>query len=639
MKVHFSEHASPLGDAHIGCHADPERFLAMAAEYHRAVRSGADSTTPTRLTHPLMWCCRATSFHPLVLDVLDGESASAVDSTSSLALIAARGVAEELARESGITAERWSTGAERTVDDRPTALVGGIVFTADDEHPWAEAVAFAGERILAVGSRAQIESAYPSARFIDVDGGVVIPGLNDAHLHHTPDPVGVRLSTDVELDPSLDQLRAALTEAVASTPPGSWVLGTMGMALTVDATLDRDLLDQLAPAHPVALLGMTNHTNVFNSAALTVMGIEDDAPDVLGGSWRRDADGRLTGRVDEYAQWRPQRTLAAMTPVDHGAASVGALAAACVRFGVTTVQNMSWTPPERYLEMVRHASTPIRIRLIDFPASGPTGRDAVPSAADRAQAAREAGPRVTRSGRKWILDGTPVEWASDFGAPYVNGESGAQNFPLGEVTSMVRESIDADDQVLLHAIGTETVRSVVRALDAVPEDWASRRLRVEHGDGGQDDDIRALHRHGAMVVANPSHFLVTDMYTERIGLGHKVSPFRSMVEIGIPIGIGSDGPLNPFFGMFAAMCHPTRMSEAVDAAAFLRAHTIGSARAEGTDHEKGMLKPTYFADIAVLDRDVFSVVGPELMETRSKLTVIGGEIVYSALARNEDSHF
>ena len=634
MNLRANEVTAPSPhEGHIGCHADPERFLAMAAEFDRAASVDLAWETPRRLTHPLLWCCRAEAFHPHVLNALDGSVIASIGSTATLAAIAASGVAEDLARgfsDSAISPARDEGSA--TGHGEQTILVGGTVFTADDEQPWAEAVAYEGERILEVGSRTDLVAAYPLARLVDVQGGVVIPGLNDAHLHHTPDPIGVRLQTDSLLDPSLRELQAALADAVAKTPIGTWILGTMGMALTVDESLDRDLLDQIAPEHMVALLGMTNHNNVFNTAALDQLGVDDDAPDVLGGSWRRDADGRLTGRVDEYAQWRPQRTLAAMTSVEHGAASVRALSEACVQFGVTTIQNMSWTPPDHYLDMVRIAATPLRIRVIDFPASGAAARDSVPAADRRVDATRSAGPRVTRSGRKWILDGTPVEWASDFGDPYIDGHFGTQNFPLTEVEAMLQESVDADDQVLLHAIGTATVRTVVRALEGASDvDWASRLLRIEHGDGGSNEDIEALHRFGAMVVANPSHFLVTDMYTERLGPGHQISPLRSMFEIGIPVGIGSDGPLNPFFGMFAALAHPTRMTEAVDAATFLRAHTIGSARAEGADHEKGMLRPNYLADIAVLDRDVFSLTGPEIMDTRSKLTIIGGEIVHSTL--------
>jgi predicted amidohydrolase YtcJ len=617
-------------DTHLTCHADPERFMAMAAETDRARNGALPWMTPRPLTHPLLWACRAEAFHSAVLSAAESSVAGPVDSAASLASVVVRAVATDLFRDRFTSATPHGE-PEDSDADRPTILVGGRVFTVDEDRPWAEALVYMGERIVAVGARNEIQAAYPGARVIDVEGGLIIPGLNDAHLHHTPDPSGVRLRTDDIFDPTLDDLRTAVAEAVAATPAGTWLMATMGMTLTVEDTLDRDLLDDIAPQHPVALLGMTNHTNVFNSAALRELGIEPDAPDVLGGAWRRDANGRLTGRVDEYAQWRPQRTFAAMTTIEEGAESIRALAAACVRFGVTSVQNMSWTPPERYIEMAGAAATPLRIRLIDFPASGAV-RDQVPSVAERAATAQAAGARITRSGRKWILDGTPVEWASDFGRPYLDGTNGAQNFPLTEVTGMLRESVDADDQVLLHAIGTETVRSVVRALEASADvDWSARRMRLEHGDGATADDLAALGKCGAMIVANPSHFLVTDMYTERLGHQHSISPLRSTVAAGITVGIGSDGPLNPFFGLFAALVHPTRMSEAVDAATFLRAHTIGSARAEGTEHEKGRLAPGYLADIAVLDQDIFTMTGPSLMETRSKLTVISGEIVHSTL--------
>ncbi|GIH22692.1 amidohydrolase [Acrocarpospora phusangensis] len=607
------------------CTADPEQFLTMLAEYDRA-RGG--STDPRPLTHPLLWTCSARATHAVVLDVVSG-SESAEDETRA-AITAA--VANDLRRSANPSRDVPAPG------DGVTIIANARVFTADPALPWAGALAFRGERIVGVGTEAEVRDRFPDAHLIDVGGRLVVPGLNDAHLHHTPDPVGVRLSTDAQvaqaLDPSLDDLDDAIAAARAGTTAPTWLLGTLGLTLSAEPRLDRDHLDRVAGDWPVALLGMTNHLNVFNSAALAALGIDESVPDVLGGFWERDDSGRLNGRVIEYAQWRPQRTLAAMTTIEEGAAAVRAFSDDCLRYGITTVQNMSWTPPERYLEMVAAAAVPLRIRVIDFPAANPDSRDRIPSIADRAALARAAGPRATRSGRKWIIDGTPLELTADFGHPYPGRDvSGFQNFPAAEVDEMLRESVVADDQVLLHAVGTETVRTVIGALERTggQVDWAARRMRVEHGDGALPEDIHALSRLGAMVVANPSHFLVTAIYTDLIGTGHRISPLRSLVEAGVPVGIGSDGPLNPYLSMFGALVHPTRMSEAVRMEDALRAYTTGGARAEGTDHEKGVIAEGYLADIAVLSQDVFQVTGPALMDTESVLTIIGGQVAWTTL--------
>lgn len=320
-----------------------------------------------------------------------------------------------------------------------------------------------------------------------------------------------------------------------------------------------------------------------------------------------------------------------MTSINDGAQAIQEFSDTCVRFGITTVQNMSWTPPERYVQMAGAAQVPLRIRLIDFPAAVSGGREAVPSVEERARQAASAGPRVTRSGRKWILDGTPVEFASDFGFPYHGRETGgAQNFPTTEVDRMLEESLAANDQILLHAIGTETVRTVINSLKRTGSDvdWAARGMRIEHIDGAETEEIAAIKQLGAMPVVNPSHFLLTDMYADRLGTGHNFSPLRSLVEADVPFGIGSDGPLNPYLGLFAATVHPTRMSEAISVEDAVRAYTVGGALAEGTADEKGQLAVGYLADLAVLSQDIFEARGPQLIETHSVLTMIGGDIVW-----------
>jgi hypothetical protein len=557
--------------------------------------------------------------------------------------------------------------AERPGRPRPgpitgtTVITGGRVFTADPARPWAEAVAFRGRRIVAVGDSAGLLAAHPDARVVDVGGRLVIPGLNDAHMHHTPDPAGVRLRTDDRVEPTREEILAAVAEAATATPPGTWLFGTMGMTLITDDSFDRDALDPVAPEHPVILLGMTNHTTVVNGAALSRLGLDGggvgDSDDragagpfrVLGGTCRRDAAGRPTGRIDEYASWTPQNAFAAMTTTAEGAESIRALTDACLRWGVTSIQNMSWTPARRYLDMAARAQVPLRIRVVDFPATGRGARHASEPTAERAAAAQATGARVSWTGRKWILDGTLVEAGASMS--YVDGPGrGVQNFAPPEVDAMLAESVAAGDQLLLHAIGTDAVQLVVDALDrAGPQDWAARHLRLEHADCATPDQLTRLRDHGAMVVQNPMHFLVTEMYVRRLGAGHPYALFRSLFVgaepggdaggvaggvgggIGIEVGIGSDGPLNPYIGISGALVHPTRPDEAVDVAQVLTAYTVGSARAEGTEADKGRLAPGYLADLAVLSQDLFTTPADRVPATESVLTVVDGQVEYCTL--------
>ena len=226
--------------------------------------------------------------------------------------------------------------------------------------------------------------------------------------------MGIRLPIDPVADPEFPAIRPLILEAVSASAAGTWIYGVMGERLINDRQLTRRELDELAPEHPIILLGLTNHTNVVNTAAMQRLGIDENEPDPLGGFFERFPGGSIvSGRINEYAQWAPQRCFASMATIDDGVKSLVRLAADCAQFGITTLQNMSWTPADRYVEMLKAAKLPIRVRVIRFPPSGPSGRYLGEGAAQPKYVA----PRIEVSGTKWILDGTTVERAAALGRP------------------------------------------------------------------------------------------------------------------------------------------------------------------------------------------------------------------------------
>lgn len=171
-------------------------------------------------------------------------------------------------------------GARRDAPD--LVLTGGKLFTADSAHPWAEAVAIRGERIVAVGTTAEVARlAGPSTRRIALDGRVVVPGFNDAHDHTGDAEFGVRWIADPspmpdpEMGPVLDSIRAL----AGRTPPGTWLRATIGPRIMDDAGARRAALDAAAPHHPVMLSAWSGHGAVINTAALRALGIAENVAD------------------------------------------------------------------------------------------------------------------------------------------------------------------------------------------------------------------------------------------------------------------------------------------------------------------------------------------------------------------------
>ncbi len=110
-----------------------------------------------------------------------------------------------------------------------------------------------------------------------------------------------------------------------------------------------------------------------------------------------------------------------------------------------------------------------------------------------------------------------------------------------------------------------------------------------------------------------------------------MQPVRSLIEAGIPLAIGSDGPMNPFLNVMLATLHPYNPKEAITREQAVRAYTYGSAFAEFAEREKGTIAENMLADLAVLSQDIFAARPPDLPNTKSLLTIIGGKIVYDAL--------
>jgi len=143
------------------------------------------------------------------------------------------------------------------------------------------------------------------------------------------------------------------------------------------------------------------------------------------------------------------------------------------------------------------------------------------------------------------------------------------------------------------------------------------------------DLVPRVQRLRAIVVQNPSHFMLPELIQTRYGTERaKVDlPLRSLVTAGVPLALGSDGPMNPFLNLMFATTYPWKSAEALTMEQALVAYTRGSAYAEFADHEKGTLEPGKLADLAVLSQDIFKVPPQALPATRSVLTMVGGTII------------
>jgi predicted amidohydrolase YtcJ len=520
------------------------------------------------------------------------------------------------------------------VPDADLLLINGKVFTADTAAPWAEAMAIRGDRITAVGTTAAMrQRAGAGARVIDAGGRVVIPGINDAHTHVGVRPAGEVLTLKGN-DPAPDEVVAAIREAAARTPPDRWIYGTVGERWLSDPKSTRFTLDAAAPGRMVKLSAWTGHGVTLSTPALRAIGIGDRDPDPPFAKYRRTAEGVVDGRFDEYADLRVHRRLTAIAGHDAAVASLRGLADEAIALGITTIQAMGNALTAVDLStMLPEAKTPIRWRIIRFPIML-TEKEAP---ADLGPLPRQPAPLVTVSGVKWILDGTPVERLAAMNAPYADrpGWTGTLNLLPSELDTVLRRALDTNDQPMFHIVGDRGVDLLLAAMERLaPVDrWQRLRVRIEHGEFLTRDRLARAKRLGVVNVQNPAHFTIPEIMTARFGPERTATtePVKSIVEAGVPLAIGGDGPINPYLNMMFATLHPNNPREALTREQVVTAYTAGSAYAEFTEREKGRLAPGMLADVAVLSQDIFAVPAEALPATTAELTIVGGRIVRDKL--------
>jgi predicted amidohydrolase YtcJ len=411
---------------------------------------------------------------------------------------------------------------------------------------------------------------------------------------------------------------------------------TIGFKVFADTLIDRNALDKMAPHNPVSLGTFTGHAVILNTAGLRFYHINENQPDPLGGRFERDAKGRLTGTVREYALLNVERAAADRVPDSEAIVQLRQQLDEAAKYGVTSIQELSVAmAPSRAVALLEAIPKQIRVRIVRMPGTTPSGRDI-----DEGRGVPEnPASLITVSGEKWLADGVGVEgtltprgaWKIPAKPPLDSIEADLPlEFPTGEYRTLLQESLKNDDQLLVHVSGNRSAETILDAIDATggASVWKGRRLCFEHGDGIFPDQYARIKQDGIIVVQNPIH--LAPIVPPGVVAFEKSQPLKSLLAAGIPLALGSDAPTNPYLDIMFASNPGNRPSEAITREQAVIAYTRTSAYAEFQENDKGTLEPGKLADIAVLSQDIFTVPTPELPKTVSVLTMVGGKVVYEA---------
>ena len=546
-------------------------------------------------------------------------------------------------------------GASAVADDvarLPDAIfVNGDIYT-QAKPARAQALAVRDGRIAAIGSNEDIQKLKGSqTQVIDLGGHFVMPGFNDAHSHLAA--AGMRhLEADLTGSTNLADMQHRIGLKVNKAAPGEWILGSgWDHTLWPGQTLPtRQDIDVMTNGHPAIFVRIDGHIAIANTAALEAAGITGKRAAPQGGKIDLDAQGQPTGILRESAQGLVFAKVPPPTPSQRRVAAEASLADAA-RWGVTSAQDgSSWEDFLVYEQLEREGKLTLRISA--------WLRFADPLETLKQQRAHHSmnDPMLHTGMLKGYMDGSLGSRTAALLAPYSDdpGNSGLPQYQQPELNRMATERLAAGFQLGFHAIGDRAAQMALDAFAAAesgPQGHAAPgattardfRLRIEHDQVIAPNQFAQFKKLGAIASVQPNH-LLTDMNWAESRIGPERAktsyPWKQFADNGVPLGFGTDypvEPINPFRGIYAAI---TRKNETGTKEYFpeqkvtieqaLAAYTIGSAYAEFAEKQKGTLAPGMLADFVVLDRDLTSVAPPEILKMHVLRTVVGGKAVYEA---------
>lgn len=546
-------------------------------------------------------------------------------------------------------------------------IIVGSIYTVEADQPRASGVAVRDGRILAVGSAEDISDFQgPNTAMIQLDQGLVLPGLIDNHTHFDYAArllLGINLLDVADAETLADRVEGARDRL----PDGSWILGgdwgayeewEMGSTgREAESVLGehfkphRDMIDRLTPRTPVLLSRWDGSEVLANSVALELAGIAADTPDPPGGTIERDMGsgeptGILTGTavdlVNAVIPPKPfeQRVLEAKVALERLGEN-----------GVTGIHDITRDHQMRVFQYLRDRGE-LTVRVYARPTLDNWSHLA-------ALGVRTGfGDEFLKiGGVKGFVDGIMGNSSAMFREPYDH-----QPDNRGSWRTMVREPpgmaelIRAADSVGLipqvHAIGDLAVDTLLDWFEAAIEQNGpgDHRFRMIHAQVVEEDDFARFGELGVIAEVQPYH-AIDDMrwMEERIGQERckGAYAFKSLQEGGAILSFGSDWPgtnaawypAKPLLGIYAAVTRQTLdgepaegwfPTERVDVETAIRAYTINNAYAAGEEEIKGSIKVGKLADFTIVDRDLTEIEPSAIKDVRVLATIVDGRVVYAA---------
>jgi predicted amidohydrolase YtcJ len=566
----------------------------------------------------------------------------------------------------GVVGSRWLTGVPAAEASQASAaapagsaadpqhadlvVLNANVYTVDERLPKAEAFAVKAGRFVAVGRTADVKPlAGKGTQTFDANRMTIVPGFIDCHNHAGGDTllfdvlVGNPFEVEfVTIASIVDKLRAKAQK----TPAGTWVDGYFFDDTKVKDARQLNVhdLDQVSKEHPVAVHHRGGHTSFYNSKALEMAGVTKSTPNAFGGTFDKDSNGELNGRVTDRARTvfnkigtRPAFT--AEQKMQRDREGLAHISKQFVRYGLTSVHHEGGNLSA--LQQVRaHGDL---LHRVSYESSG------------KELEAMIAAGIATGFGDEWIrlgatsehtVDGSFSERTMALSRPYIDISppyTGNLTDTQEDLDAWIERVHRAGIQVNCHANGDVAIDMVLtafeRAQKKVPR--ADARPKITHCSLINADLVRRLKATGTVpaMFTTYAYYNSDKFHFYGEDLMQRMMAYRTLLDAGVPAAAGSDfspGPFAPLMGMQGMVTRTGWNGEtwganqriSVDEA--LRVNTLNGAYASREETIKGSITPGKLADFVVLADDPHTVAQEKIKDIQIVRTVVGGATAFQA---------
>lgn len=540
-----------------------------------------------------------------------------------------------------------------------TLLTNGTIYTANTAAPWADAMIIEDETIRFVGAEAEaLASLSGEYRTRDLEGRFVMPGIIDAHTH--PGLVAALPASDASEAGTIPSgTREEIYAWIEAYADENWYIPIVSLSGLDTAAFGpegphRDDLDQIFTYRPAFLMDATGHSMMMNSAAMWLLGIDEETPDIKPelSYFVRDEDGRLTGWVKEFALI-PHMGDFLLPGDDELKANLHAFTQYLSRHGVTSLMdagNFDWDDTIYTLlrELDDEGALPIRYEGI-YHIYRP---EQIHIAADEIKALREkyAGGNLTFNTVKIHYDGIGQVRTAGLLEPYANDphNHGGIMFTAEELKGLMLQLAHEGINLHIHAIGDRAIRTVLNGVEQTRAELGGDlpiEIGLSHLEVAHMDDIGRFAELDVHANFTPHWFggyFASDERQYGPVRAASIYPIRAFYDAGANVTISSDVITGegawraaPFVGIQTGMTRQEPTSDAsaailqpeterVSLSQLLQGYTLNAARQLGVDGELGSLEAGKFADFIILDRNPFETDTYDIQNVAPVAVYLGG---------------